>query len=109
MLLWCLPINADDNGGLEDERITELRESIRRAFPAETYVGRITRYYDNLDDPELDEEKDLFHQARNPHSQQCWYPEPRARFVPAPADNQRSGHGICASAIGEAKITHPIA
>ena len=41
------------------ERIAELRESVRRAFPAETYAGRITRYDDNLDDPELDEEEYL--------------------------------------------------
>src|SRR5215467_3298005 len=38
----------------------ELRNSIQRAFPAETYGGQITSSDEELDDPELDEEKYLY-------------------------------------------------
>ena len=53
---------ATNNNGVRGHngRIAELRESIHRAFPAETYTGKITRYDEELDDPELDEEKDLY-------------------------------------------------
>ncbi len=44
----------------QDGRTAELRESIRRAFPSETYLGEITLYDDKLDDPELDDEKYLY-------------------------------------------------
>jgi hypothetical protein len=37
-----------------------LRESIRREFPAEQYRGKITPVDDNLEDPDLDEEKALY-------------------------------------------------
>ena len=47
-------------GPQENNRTAELRELIQRTFPAETYSGRITSYDDRLDDPGLDEEKDLY-------------------------------------------------
>jgi hypothetical protein len=40
-------------------RMTELRESIRRTFPAEIYRQSITPCDQTLDDPDLDEEKYL--------------------------------------------------
>jgi|ERR1700690_1203309 len=42
------------------ERIDALRESIRRSFPAESYKGRVTPNDDGLDDPDLDEDRDLY-------------------------------------------------
>jgi hypothetical protein len=53
---------SDDNAMMpgQDVRTAELREMIQRAFPAETYDGVITGYDDKLDDPELDEEKELY-------------------------------------------------
>jgi hypothetical protein len=33
---------------------------IQRSFPAEIYDGVITHYDDKLDDPEFDEEKELY-------------------------------------------------
>jgi hypothetical protein len=41
-------------------RTAELREVIQRSFPAEIYDGVITHYDDKLDDPEFDEEKELY-------------------------------------------------
>jgi hypothetical protein len=43
-----------------NERIRTLRESILKAFPAKKYEGNITRYDDKVDDPELDDEKELY-------------------------------------------------
>ena len=49
-----------------DEKIERLRESIRRAFPAETYTGEVTRYDSELsselreDQESLEEDQDLF-------------------------------------------------
>ncbi len=51
--------NGNIEGG-ENVRIAELRESIRRAFPAQAYSGRVTSYDDELDDPDRDEEKYLY-------------------------------------------------
>jgi hypothetical protein len=42
-----------------DERVALLRESIRRAFPAEPYSGKITISDDYLADPEMRAEKEL--------------------------------------------------
>jgi hypothetical protein len=44
----------------QDGRISILRESIRRSFSDEPYTGQVTPYDDKLDDPELDEDKDLY-------------------------------------------------
>ena len=43
----------------EDSSTISLRDSISRAFPATPYTGQITVNDDNLDDPELDEEKEI--------------------------------------------------
>ena len=44
-----------------DERIIAQRASIRRAFPVEKYCEKITPVDNKLEDPDLDEEKDLYH------------------------------------------------
>jgi|SRR5579885_1338190 len=55
-----------DHVGEVDEHISRLRESIRRAFPAETYVGKVTRYDEEVsselteDQNMLDEDQHLF-------------------------------------------------
>ena len=54
--------NDDASLGAHNGRVEALRQSIQRAFPAETYTGRITPYDDRLDNPDLDDEKDL-HEA----------------------------------------------
>lgn len=46
--------------GARQGEISLLRQSIQRAFPAETYTGKVTPYDDKLDDPDLDEEKGLY-------------------------------------------------
>jgi hypothetical protein len=45
-------------------RASELREMIRRAFPAETYDGLITPYDDKLDHPDFDDEKELYEELK---------------------------------------------
>jgi len=56
---------SDQAGGV-NEQISRLRESIRRAFPAEPYVGKVTEYDDELsselreDQAILDEDQYLF-------------------------------------------------
>ena len=56
---------SDQAGGV-NEQISRLRESIRRAFPAGSYVGKVTEYDDELsselreDQAILDEDQDLF-------------------------------------------------
>jgi hypothetical protein len=47
--------NENENAELEDERITALRDAIRRAFPEVTYTGKVTRH-DGAWLPELTEE-----------------------------------------------------
>jgi hypothetical protein len=42
------------------KRIAELRQSIERAFPAKPYIGKIMPFDEKLDDPEMDEEKELY-------------------------------------------------
>ena len=44
----------------QNDRISELRELVRLAFPAEAYTGRITQHDEKLDDPEFDEERALY-------------------------------------------------
>jgi hypothetical protein len=41
-------------------RTSELREAIQQTFPAERYDGVITNDDKKLDDPELDDEKELY-------------------------------------------------
>jgi hypothetical protein len=43
------------------EKLAALRDSIRRSFPAEPYQGKVTLHDGELDDPELDEDEDLYH------------------------------------------------
>jgi hypothetical protein len=52
--------NGNNILGARRERLAQLRRAIQQAFPEHTYVGKITRYDDKLDDPELDEEKYLY-------------------------------------------------
>ena len=49
------------NGDIKESngQIVSLRESIRQAFPIVAYSGKITNRDLELDDPSLDEEKDL--------------------------------------------------
>ena len=64
-------------------RIDELRKLIRHAFPAEAYTGRITPCDDELDDPDLDDEKDLYEALKG----RRWTDLPQ-RFL----DNQPDGY-----------------
>lgn len=47
-----------------EARTDELRKLIRSAFPAHIYDGVITAYDDKLEDPELDEEKELYERLK---------------------------------------------
>jgi hypothetical protein len=73
----------DDNIDAEGRRIAALRESIRHVFPAETYKGPITPHDDQLDDPDLDEEKDLYEALKG----RTWKDVP-----PSILDNQPDGY-----------------
>jgi hypothetical protein len=50
--------------GEREARTVELRRLIRSAFPAHIYDGTITNYDDKLEDPELDEEKELYERLK---------------------------------------------
>jgi hypothetical protein len=84
---------GDKSGGVggANERISRLRESIRRAFPAETYVGNVTQYDDELsselreDQAILDEEQDLFRALKG----RKWTEVPKELF-----ENLPSGYGL---------------
>ena len=50
--------------GEREARTVQLRKLIRSAFPAHIYDGVITNYDDKLEDPELDEEKELYERLK---------------------------------------------
>jgi hypothetical protein len=81
---------SDQVGG-SNEQISRLRESIRRAFPAETYVGNVTQYDDELsselreDQAILDEEQDLFRALKG----RKWTEVPKELL-----ENLPSGYGL---------------
>jgi hypothetical protein len=43
-----------------DQPLSELRERVRREFPAQVYTGKITNYDNELDDPNRDDEKIVY-------------------------------------------------
>lgn len=57
---------SDDNieNREQEVRTDDLRKLIRRAFPADIYDGVITKYDEKLEDPELDDEKELFEKLK---------------------------------------------
>jgi hypothetical protein len=50
-----------------DARIALLRDSIRRSFTDVTYIGKVTANDDQIDDPELDEDRDLYEALKVRH------------------------------------------
>lgn len=74
-----------------NEQISRLRESIRRAFSAETYAGKVTQYDDELsselleDQAILDEDQDLFRALKG----RKWTEVPKELL-----ENLPSGYGL---------------
>ena len=58
---WQMATDANERGALQGQGdvTAALREAIRCSFPDEPYIGKVTPNDDQLDDPELDEDKDL--------------------------------------------------
>ena len=75
----------------EDDRIRELRESIRRFFPAQPYKGKVTdhdgEFPDHFDEETaiLDDEKELYEALRG----KAWTAVPTEIF-----QHQPSGYGL---------------
>jgi hypothetical protein len=83
--------DKSDRVGGADEQVSRLRQSIRRAFPAETYEGKVTNYDEEVSSELtesqdiLDEDQDLFRALKG----RKWTEVPRQLLKNLP-----SGYGL---------------